>query len=130
MQSILLLDDSLEDRFFACRVLKKTHPGCEVHEFSYGEDALAYIRSPNRRKLDLLLVDINIPRLNGFEFVDSYSALYSELRGTAPLFLISSSINPDDRARSEEHPAITGYLEKPLTREALLTVLEPRRSVA
>lgn len=115
----LIIDDSDSDRFFISRILKKMKPDVELHEFAYAQDALSFLRSPDRPQADLLVVDINMPRMDGFEFADAYHALYPELRGNAPVFITSSSLNPADRERAAQHPCVSGFLEKPITREAL-----------
>ncbi|MEM6906234.1 MAG: response regulator, partial [Pseudomonadota bacterium] len=61
----------------------------------------------------------NMPRMDGFEFTDAFNALYPELKGQTKLYVVSSSINPDDAKRATDHPAIKGFIPKPTTREAL-----------
>lgn len=123
MQNVLVLDDSEEDRFFARRALTKMYPDAVLHEFSYVEEALKFLRSPQRPLLDILLVDINMPRMDGFQFADAYKELYPELRGHAPVVITSSSLNPADQANAAQHPAIAGYVEKPLTRQGIEDLL-------
>ena len=123
MRTILLLDDSREDRFIVCFGLKEAVPDADIHEFAYAEEALAFLRSPKRPDFDLLLVDINMPRMTGFEFADAYLELYPELRGGAPVYIMSGSLNPDDAARAEAHPAIAGFIGKPLKGEAIEQVV-------
>lgn len=122
MRKILVLDDSQEDRFFTRRSLRKASPDCELHEFAYAEDALSFLRSPERPQLHMLLVDISMPRMNGFAFADAYMELYPELRGNAPMVVMSGSINPDDKKRAEDHTGIGGYIEKPVTQDAIQRV--------
>lgn len=115
MQTILILDDAAEDRYFARRALKKALPQCDMHEFAYADDALGFLRSPDRPKLDLIIVDINMPRMTGFEFAEAYVDLYPELRGEAPLYIVTGSVDPEDEVRAENLPGVTGFLEKPVT---------------
>lgn len=123
MVHILVLDDSKEDRFFIRRVLNKTMQNVALVEFSYADEAMAYLRTPDRPRLDLILVDISIPRMDGFEFADRYAELYPELRGNAPLYIVSSSIDPSDRARAQAHPAVSGFLVKPLSGDVIAEVM-------
>lgn len=128
--SLVLIDDCDADRYFFKRCLRKIAPEAEVVEFAYAEDALRYIRSPGRPAFDALFVDINMPRQDGFEFADAYRELYPELRGEAPFFICTSSINPQDRSRAQEHGTIDGFCEKPMTPDQLLPLLaQVRRSV-
>lgn len=116
---ILLIDDCDADRYFFKRNLRKVHPEAEVVEFVYAQDALRYLKTPGRDAVDYVFVDINMPRLDGFEFADAYEALYPELRGHARFYICSSSINPADRQRSDQHPVIDGFCEKPVSRDFL-----------
>lgn len=113
--TIAVIDDSSMDRFIARRILNKAHPGCEVIEFSYAEEAVSYLKSPSRKPIDLILIDINLPRMDGFEFADNFASLYPELRGQTRVVMVSHSINPADEERAEAHPAIHSYKTKPLT---------------
>lgn len=115
MKSILLVEDSAADLFCYRRVLRKLMPTCELHEFVFAEDALEFLKRPDRPRFDLVLVDINMPRMDGFEFSDAYLELQSDARGSAPVYMISSSIDPEDQARADAHPAIAGFVQKPLT---------------
>lgn len=118
-QVVVIVDDSESDRYFFSRVMQKINPHLDLHEFAYAEDALSFLRSPSRPQADLLLVDINMPRMNGFEFADEYQKLYSELRGTAPVFIASSSLNPADQEKAEMQPGVAGYVEKPFNRQSM-----------
>lgn len=119
MQDILVIDDSEDDRYFTSRAFKKSKPGVTLHEFSYAQDALSFLRSPDRPNFDILLVDINLPRMDGFEFADAYLELYPELRGTAPVFIVSGTLNPADQLRAGAHAAIAGFLGKPITAKSI-----------
>ncbi len=119
MKNALIIDDVASERFFARRGLKKLYPGLSVREFAYADDALAFLKSPDRENLDLVLVDINMPRMNGFEFAEAYHRLYPELKGQAAVYVMSSSINPHDKSRALALPEIAGYLDKPITKESL-----------
>lgn len=128
MQTVMILDDAVEDRFFARRALKRVLPECAMHEFAYADDALGFLRSPERPNFDLLFVDINMPRMTGFEFAEAYAELYSELRGKAPLYIVTGSVDPEDQVRAEKLPGVTGFLEKPVTREKIEKIVAVHQS--
>lgn len=126
--NILLIDDSEDDRFFLCYLMNRVSQNVKIIEYSYADEALAFLRSPDRPRIDALFVDINMPRVDGFEFVDRYHELYPELKGDALVYVLSGSINPADKRRSEQHEAVTGYLQKPLVQQDAESVLEALQS--
>jgi CheY-like chemotaxis protein len=120
---ILLIDDCDADRYFFKRNLRKLDPEAKLIEFAYADEALEYLKTPGKAPVDFIFVDIDMPRLNGFQFADVYHSLYPELKGHARLFVCSSSIDPTHRQRTEDHPDIDGFYEKPLSRDALNEIL-------
>ena len=94
--------------------ITRAHDGMEALQLLRGGEGGSVLQAPY-----ILLVDINMPRLDGFQFADAYHALYPELKGHARLFVCSSSINPADRQRTDDHPVIDGFCEKPVTRGVL-----------
>lgn len=69
---------------------------------------------------DLIFLDINMPIMDGWEFLD---ACIEENRDTIPVFLLSSSINPADKARAMNYSQVHGFLSKPFTSQKLDDVL-------
>ena len=115
----VIIDDLDADRFFLRRQLRKVCPGCEIKEFAYAEDAMSFLKTPGRDAIDVIFVDINMPRMDGFKFADAFDGLYAELKGTAQVYIISSSINPEDEENAANHPAITGFILKPTSTKML-----------
>lgn len=121
-RTILIIDDADMERFFLRREIRKAELDLDLIEFTYAEEAIGYLRRPSRENVDLILVDINMPRMSGFEFSDAFHNLYPELKGDARLYMVSSSINPEDQQRAAEHPAVEGFLHKPVSRETLAEI--------
>lgn len=69
---------------------------------------------------DLIFLDINMPIMDGWEFLD---ACIEENRDTIPVFLLSSSINPADKERAMNYSQVHGFLSKPFTTQKLDDVL-------
>jgi CheY-like chemotaxis protein len=114
LETILIVDDSSADNYANRRLLTKAAIACDVRDFTSAEAALAYLRSPGRPHINLILVDINMPRMNGFKFADEYQQLYSELKANTRVVMLSASLNPADQQRAESHPAIDGFMQKPI----------------
>lgn len=120
---ILVIDDSPEDVFFHRRMIRKIDPGAEITDFAYAEEALNFISSSQGVLITLILLDINLPRIDGFEFLRRYDALRARLYRSPAIYVMSGSIDPNDRAHATTLASVDGYLPKPLREEVLQDVL-------
>ncbi|MBF9030616.1 response regulator [Rhodobacterales bacterium HKCCE3408] len=121
--TIMVIEDCEADRFFLRRAIRATMPGCEIVEFDYADDALSWLRTANRPEPEVIFVDINMPRMSGFDFVDAFEALYPELKSGANVWVMSHSIDPRDRVRAELHPAVKGFLTKTYAADDISAIL-------
>lgn len=112
---LLVIDDDEVDQLMCARVLAHAGMACEPLMFAMATDALEHLRLNNDERIDAFLVDINLPRMNGFEFLRHLRAeLPRHLEGAA-VALISTSINPLDQRRAEQCSCIQAFFQKPLT---------------
>lgn len=123
-KSVLLVDDDKVSCFINERILKTFGVTALIHTVNNGQEALNFIQENNNnheRFPDLILLDLHMPVMNGFEFMEDFSKL--SYQGEVPKILIlTSSANPVDREKVEQYP-ILGYMNKPLRFEELNKVL-------
>src|SRR3954466_7842956 len=112
MQRVLIIDDSSATRAYI-RAALEAEDDMEVTEATSGFDALRILP---RSRFDLLLVDINMPNINGLELISFIRR--SETHRETPLMIISTEASERDRSRAMTLGA-TGFLPKPFTAEAL-----------
>lgn len=111
---VLLVDDSEFDRMYTSVILGRAGLPWAVQECESGAEALqAIAQAPGRAAL--LLLDINMPGMDGFEFLDAFEQLPAAQRGQTVVVMMSSSPLDTDRQRALAHPVVKGYLVKPLT---------------
>ncbi len=127
LNRVLLVDDYEADNFMHEMLFEEM--GCvkEVAIALNGKEALDYLTTPVDGVLpkpDLICLDINMPVMNGWEFLDAYKDLPEELRGGVVLMMLTTSLNPDDQQQAGYSPVIDDFVSKPLTREILQGLLE------
>ncbi len=121
--TILLIDDCSADNYANRRLIGAAKLTRDIIECASADAALTYLCSPGRPHIDLILVDNNMPRKNGFQFADEYQKLRPEIKAGTLVVMVSASLNPVDRRRAESHPAINGFMQKPVIIPQLLSFL-------
>lgn len=125
LESVLLVDDNPFDNEIHRLAFVRAGAvvGSErIHEALGGAEALAWLRQGvdegwEHHPPRLILVDINMPGMDGFEFIERVTPWIEEQGGgSVTLLMLSSSTRPQDKARAEEL-GIHGYIKKPLTKE-------------
>ena len=121
-----MVDDDQIYQFIINRTLTKLQPDSKILNFSNCSDFLNFLkRNATTPTLlpDLVLLDLNTPFLSGWEFLE----LYNELKGSLPkqisIYLVSSSVDPNDQAMARECQNLEGFLSKPLTPELLNEII-------
>lgn len=133
ISNILLVDDDTTSIFLQQHLLTDIckYTG-KIHVCHNGRMALNYIENKGEfasngtsyPRPDLILLDINMPIMNGFEFLDVYTELPQELRGKIVISLLTSSLNNRDKEKAKKYQEVSDFITKPLTRETLLNIIE------
>jgi len=71
------------------------------------------------QEMAVVFLDLNMPIMNGWEFLDKLSKAKNEITMHYKLYILSSTINPDDQKKAKSNPLVSGFLSKPLTKEHL-----------
>ena len=119
-KKILVIDDNPTDRYIAKRMAEKYHFAEEIVLQESALEALNYIKSLESSPELLpqfIFLDINMPGMNGYEFLDEYNKLSETIKTNCIILMITTSIHPDDFKRAENNPSVFRFLNKPLDRE-------------
>lgn len=120
----MLIDDDENDNFFHERAIKKANLDISVIEKTTAMSALEYLKSNNKTIPDLIFLDINMPCMNGWEFLDQYILLDKELKSQIVIVMLTTSCNPDDIEKAKSNNLISEYITKPLTHDMVESIKE------
>jgi CheY-like chemotaxis protein len=122
----IVIDDSKLDCFIAEKVIQNTGRSESVKSFLLATEALDYIKQATALdKKTVILVDIQMPVMNGFEFVEAFEQnIPQQQRDNYIVNLLSSSINESDMLRAKRFKSINKFLNKPITKNALESMLQ------
>jgi CheY-like chemotaxis protein len=119
---VLLVDDNPDDNFFHEREIKKHNPAITVIAKVSGKDALQYLISRDQKNYlhpDIIFVDINMPGMNGWEFLMEYDQLDKELKSRIIVIMLTTSETSEDIEKSKTWDFVTDFITKPLTRDKI-----------
>lgn len=123
---ILLVDDDEATNFLNQRVIRKADINAEVQIANNGKEALDYLTNTGKfassapvPHAGLIFLDINMPGMNGWEFLDAYKKLPEEQTQRIKILMLTTSINPDEEKKAIDIPEVKGFIHKPLTPEKL-----------
>lgn len=110
-KEILLIDDDAVTNFLNQDLIEDKIPDIPITVFYNGFEALNYILE-NREKEFIIFLDLNMPIMNGWEFLE---AIEPQLNGRQiEIYVLTSSINPKDKANVKKISIVRTFLEKPL----------------
>lgn len=126
IKNILLVDDDDTSNFINKLVLKGMEISGEIKVSTSGIDALNYLKEKCLENVSdagptIVLLDINMPVMNGFEFLDAIKKNPDIKDENLQICMLTSSTNPEDIRKAKEYN-IYGYLDKPLTAEKIKQV--------
>ena len=124
LNCIMLVDDDEDDNFFHEREIQKSHLVPIVITKNSGRKALEYLKLKIEPHSDLIFLDINMPGMNGWEFLEEYNKLDKPLQGRAIIIMLTTSDNPDHVAKANAYNFVSDYITKPLTKEILADVVK------
>jgi CheY-like chemotaxis protein len=126
VRRIMLVDDNRDDIFFHTRTIKKSHPEIEVVPMVDAVLAIDYLKLALRNErppVDLILLDINMPGMSGWDFLDEYASLAGDAGVRRHVTMLTTSSRDEERARALAYPAILDFRTKPLTASMLEEIL-------
>lgn len=120
-KKILIIDDDETSNFVTSTVIQRMEPGIEIQTALNGVEAMEFFKKNPDNIPPVTLLDINMPLMNGFEFLDWYNQ--SEFRGKTKIVMYTSSVREDDRKQAVRYNDVIAYIEKPLSEKSFSEIL-------
>ncbi|MFD0977566.1 response regulator [Salinimicrobium gaetbulicola] len=113
---IVIIDDDAVVLFLHKILVEKSQLPSPLHCFDNAFEAFSYLCDRQSPDPILVLLDINMPSMNGWDFLDRITS--EKCDKNVYVAMVTSSINSSDRKKAENYPQVIDYLEKPLSKEA------------
>lgn len=123
MSCILFIDDDEPTNFLNKIIAEQSGYTDRVEIFQSGQEALDYLSGPFPSP-DLIFLDINMPAMDGWEFLDRYRALPRMDKAEIVLVMLTTSLNPDDEIKTRDMQEVAGFENKPLLESRLELLLK------
>jgi CheY-like chemotaxis protein len=138
LECILLIDDDEATNYLNRLIISRTGRAKHVKAWQNAEEALECLAGTNKTegmgnpcakpdpsctKPDLIFLDINMPGWDGWDFLDEYKRLPMDKKGKTVIVMLTNSFNPDDERRARQESLIAGFMNKPLTTDAVEEVI-------
>ncbi|WP_199136775.1 response regulator [Pedobacter sp. ASV12] len=123
--NLLVIDDDDINIFIIKKIVEKTGFDIEMVSKSNGQLAIDYLKDAISRGASLphlILIDINMPVMNGWEFVEAYQRL--GIAKPVDLYILSSSVYENDIEKTKSYSAVRGFISKPLSIERLTELIK------
>ncbi len=119
----ILIDDNDIDLLLHHKIIELASPNTPISSFTNGEQALDYLKSIEQPESYIILLDIKMPLMDGFQFLDIFNHLEEDLKTHSKIFILSSSTNQYDISRANNNPLVSAMITKPLSKEHILRLL-------
>jgi CheY-like chemotaxis protein len=133
LDSVMLIDDNRHDNFFHETAINDTGLAKAVVKYQSAEKALGYLAeaAANEGNIpSLILLDINMPGMSGWDFLVEYQKLPQQAQQRSFIIMLTTSSNPRDFERAKQEPALKGFLNKPLTEEMFDEIVKTHFSLS
>lgn len=126
LHTVLLVDDDEISNYITESLIEELNITQEIAVATDGQQALTYLQQHPIVKGQaeghiLVLLDLNMPVMDGFEFMGEYQ--HQSWKDKVSVIMLTSSSNPKDKARAKDYP-FAAYLQKPFSQEDLKKIVE------
>jgi CheY-like chemotaxis protein len=128
--NLLVIDDDDINIFIIKKIVEKTGYDAQMVAKTNGQLAIDYLtelKTTQQQLPDLILIDINMPVLNGWEFLEAYEKL--GIDHEIDMYMLSSSVYENDIEKAKTYKTVKGFISKPLSIERLIELFEGKNTM-
>ncbi|HOO08983.1 MAG TPA: response regulator [Cyclobacteriaceae bacterium] len=127
-RNVMLIDDNEIDNLINQKMIEAAAIAENIYTHTGAKSAIEFLRNMEKLAVasevlpDVIFLDIDMPLMDGFQFLDEFEKLSSNTRKACKIIMLTSSINPQDFDRSKKYKNVLLYLNKPLSHESILKI--------
>jgi CheY-like chemotaxis protein len=133
VKNIYLIDDDPIFVFLTKRIINSAQCDCQINEFSDGQLAISHLQEiidDVDLLPDIIFLDLSMPVMDGWEFLEEYALIQSRIKKKIALFIVSSSISPHEVERSKTFLSVTDFVIKPMEKGKVIEIIDSLDDVA
>jgi len=118
MRKVFIIDDDVIHQRIAQIMIEKHHTYDSISSYTEAGKALAFLQEnlQNKTELpDVILLDLNMPVIDGWDFLEVFKTFESDLAKAIHIYIVSSSVDENDKVRAATYSPVKGFVSKPLS---------------
>lgn len=123
----IIIDDSQLDCFIGEKIIQNSGTFSSIKSYTQPTEAFEEIKKSEpitEEPITIIVLDIQMPIMNGFQFVEAFEQLPENIQSKYAIFMYSSSNNENDKNRMRNHPSIRKFYSKPISKEIIASIVE------
>lgn len=124
---VFIIDDDPIHQRIAQIMISKHNLFDEYFSYTEAQKALDFLKDHKKNVEtlpDIILLDLNMPVVDGWDFLENFETLIKEFKKTIRVFIVSSSVDEKDVLRSKSYPTVKGFISKPLSPDIIRSLKE------
>ncbi len=124
----MLIDDNEIDNLINQKMIEAAAITQHIYTHTGAKSAIEFLRNIEKLEVanevlpDLIFLDIDMPLMDGFQFLDEFEKFGSLVKKKCKIVMLTSSINPQDFNKSKKYLFVKQYLNKPLSHESIMSI--------
>ncbi len=121
----IIIDDDYTNNLLCNKIIKLVLEDASVRTFLFPEEGLEFLKSKSEiieGPSAVLFLDINMPTMSGWEFLERFEKFDAEVKQKIKVFILSSSVDSRDKRKALTYDIVSDYIVKPLTKDRVRTI--------